>query len=683
MTDQVYSLAITAGIQRDGTQFDSPRYVDGQWCRFQRGRPRKIGGYNGIFQNAPGVTRGMIQQSRNGENYVYGGYADSLQYWQTDNNDAIGSGPYNIPFIGAITGFSIISGGAGYVNGVYTNVPLTGGSGSGALANITVLNNKIEIVTLVFGGLNYSTADVLSASASSIGGAGSGLEIGIAAVDSFTPNENNLWQFDISYDSSGSGALTLIAHPGQNLQNIDNSVATPVLYGDFPGGAMKKVGTFQATGTASTDTITIASENFLIGVGQTVTTNVSGAIPAGTKVTAVTVVSSPSPQTTVTLSNAITGSPTLFQFDNNISVSGGCCMLYPYLFVYGSAGLIKNNSAGDLSNWVAADANENNVSSTKIVKGLPVRGGTTAPAGLFWSLDSLIRVIYNPTTIGSGSTTSTIYWTYDIISTQTSILSPQCVIEYDGLYYWTGVDRFLMYNGVVQEVPNTTNINYFFDNVDYDNRSKVWIGKIPRWGEIWWFYPSGQMGDTSGECVNAVIYNVREQTWYDAGFAPGAQRSSGTFSEVFRFPIWASTNVGDTGAYTLWQHDYLTDEIYLNRVNAIYSSFETNSLGWVSGGPGSRSIQGLNRWIRLERVEPNFNQTGTMNLYVTGKSYADDETEYSDPYAFLPGTPKIDMREQRREMRLKFESNTRGGNYELGNIILSADIGDERGTGNP
>jgi hypothetical protein len=675
MTEKVYSLAITAGIQRDGTQFDSPRYVDGQWCRFQRGRPRKIGGYNAIFLNAPDIARGMIQQSRNGENYIYAGFADSLQYWQTDNDDAIGSGPYNIAFVGAITGLTIINGGSGYTDGTYTDVALTGGSGTGATATFTVVSGAISTVNLVFGGLDYSTADVLTATVTG----GTGLEIGISTVDSFIPNENNLWQFDISYDSSGSGALTIIAHPGQNLENIDNSFPTPVLQGAFPGGAMSKVGVFNATGTASTDTITIAAENYLIGVGQTVTTNVAGAIPAGTTVTAVTVVSTPSPETTVTLSNAITGSPTVFQFDNNISVSGGLCMLYPYLFVYGSAGLIKNNSAGNLQNWVAADANENNIASTKIVKGLPVRGGTTAPAGLFWSLDSLSRVVYNPTTIGSGTSTSTIYWTYDILSTQTSILSSQSVIEYDGIYYWTAVDRFLMYNGVVQELPNTTNINYFFDNVNYDNREKVWIGKIPRWGEIWWFYPAGD----SEECVNAIIYCIREQTWYDAGFAPGCARSSGTFSEVFRFPVWASNNIADTGTYNLWQHDYLTDEIYLTNVNAIYSSFETNSLGWVSGGPGSRSIEGLNRWIRLERVEPNFNQAGAMNLYVTGKSYADDETEYSDPYVFLPNTPKVDMREQRREMRLKFESNTVGGNYELGNIILSADIGDERGTGNP
>jgi hypothetical protein len=589
LTAEVYNLNIQTGIQRDGTLFDAPCYVDGHWVRFQRGRPRKIWGYKGIFLNAPGITRGMIMQSQTGENYLYAGYSNSLQYWQTDDDDGVGSGPY------AIT-----------------------------------LNN-------------------------------------------FTSNADNLWQFDISYNSGGSGALTLIAHPGQNLTHIDSAVNTPVLYGSFPGGSMSKVGVFTATGTATGTTITIPTQNYLIGVGQTVT---GTGIPAGTTVTFVTVVTSPTAQTVVTLSASVTGSPTSFTFDNNIAVSGGCVMLYPYLFVYGNNGLLQNNSAGDLTNWVGADANANNVSSTKIVKGLPVRGGTTAPAGLFWALDSLIRVVYNPTAVG----TSTIYWTYDIITTQTSILSSSCVIEYDGIYFWIGVDRFLAYNGVVQEVMNDMNMNYFFDNLNYTQRQKVWATKIPRWGEIWWFYPKGE----AIECTDALIYNTREKKWYDAGEALGAQRSSGVFSEVFRYPVFAGNLANDAGTYTVWQHEIGVDEIYLSNVNAIESYFETNSLGWVTGGPGAGPIiKGLNRWIRVDRIEPDFIQTGAMAITVTGKSYANDEDDVSDPYVFYPDTPKVDMREQRREMRLRFTSNVSGGDYQLGNVIVSADIGDERGTGNP
>lgn len=611
MTAKVISLQIKPGIQRDGTLFDAPTYVDGLWVRFQRGRPRKIAGYRGIFLNASGISRGMIMNSENGLNYVYSGWSDGLQEWVTDDDDGVGSGPINIGFIGGIATLTDLVGGTLYTNGTYTGVALTGGTGTSATANIVVSGNTVSTVTLVNAGTGYTTGDVLSATAASIGGTGSGFSITIENVDTFTPDPLNLWQFDIGYDTTGGGNVQLIAHAGLNLRHIDNTINTQVMVGDFPGGNMQ--GLVDSSG------------------------------------------SSPS--------------------NDPIEVSGGCVMLHPYLFVYGNDGFIKNCSAGNFFDWNSADANETNVATGKIVKGLPVRGGTTSPSGLFWSTDSVIRVSYNPTTVGA----STFYWRYDIITSQSSILSSSCVIEYDGIFVWCGVDRFLMYNGVVQEIPNNMNLNYFFDNLNYTQRQKVWASKVPRWGEIWWFYPSGD----SEECNNAIIFNVRDQVWYDAGGALGARRSAGVFTEVFRKPIWAGTEENSTGNYTLWQHETGTDVVYLSSVSAVQSHYETNNIGWVTGGPGANDPIGQNRWIRLERVEPDFNQVGDMNLYVTGKGYAEDVNDASSPYTFAPDTLKIDMREQRREMRLKFESNTINGNYEQGLILLSADFGDERSTGNP
>lgn len=611
MTAKVISLQIKPGIQRDGTLFDAPSYVDGRWVRFQRGRPRKMKGYRGIFLNASGISRGMIMNSENGLNYIYSGTNDALQMWTTDNNNGVGTGPYDIVFGGGVLTLTGRVAGTLYTTGTYTGVSLTGGTGSGAKATIVVSGGGVSSVTLTTAGTGYTVGDVLSATSASIGGTGSGFTINVATViTSFTANDNNLWQFDIGYDVGG-GISYLIAHPGQNLVNIDSTVNVPVLYGDFPGGTMAEL------------------------------TDSQGSTPSG----------------------------------DVIEVSGGVVMLHPYLFVYGNNGLIKNCSAGNFFDWNSADANETNVSTGKIVKGLPVRGGTTAPSGLFWSTDSLIRVSYTPTTVGA----STLYWRYDIISSQSSILSSQCVIEYDGIYYWVGVDRFLLYNGVVTEIPNSMNFNYFFDNLNYVQRQKVWVSKIPRWGEIWWFFPNGD----STECNDAVVFNVREQVWYDAGTAVGARRSAGVFTEVFRFPVWAGNEENTTGSYTLWQHETGTDEVYLNNQNAIQSYFETNNIGWVTGGPGADDPTGPNRWIHLERVEPNFNQSEDMNMYITGPSYAQGPDDLSDPYVFAPDTLKIDLREQRREMRIKFESNTVRGNYEMGQVLLSADFGDERGTGNP
>lgn len=818
---KVAVLQVGPGIQRDGTQFASSSYVDGEWVRFQYGKPRKVGGYNGAFLNAPGISRGVITNSQNGQTWVISGFSNSVQQWTINNNQAIGTGPIPVYILGSVSTVSITTAGSGYTNGTYTGVSLvpSSGNGSGATVTVVVSTNKVTGLTITNAGTNYAANDTFQVLATSIGnlpstqavvsgtvytvnsvgtttlaqwkvyfssitvlpsvgdvitasatgtlsGTGNvkptyGTFVGtISSNSAYSSSSNALWQFDIGYDANGTGNSNLIAHPGDNLTSIDSQVNTRPLIGQFTGTQLKAIGVFTQSGTLTSGSklVTFSTTNIAIGAGVSVsgtgipanttvvssllqqygtigvvTTNqvgssytngtftnvaVVGASGVGTGGLATVVVASGAVSSvtitatgsgylyqdtftlpslaggsgflgtisslatitsnlyTATLNNsAIASGAQTLTFDNNISISGGVVMLYPYLFVYGNNGLIKNCSEGNFNNWTSSDANENNVAANKIVKGMALRGGTTSPSGLFWSLDSVIRVTYAPQNVG----TSTLYWRYDLITSQSSILSSSCVIEYDGIIYWIGVDRFLMYNGVVQEVPNTQNMNYFFDGINLAQRQKVWASKIPRWGEIWWFYPKG----TSTECNDAIIYNVREKCWYDAGEALGARRSAGYFSDVFTKPIWADNVSNSTGGNTLWIHESGVNQTSLTNVNAINSSFETNVLGAGAGLVGSAQGSGDNLWTRMDRVEPDFVQNGDMTMVVTGKGYADDVDISSDPYLFSPTTLKIDLKEQRREMRLKFTSNVVNGDYFMGRVILNIETGDVRGTGNP
>ena len=77
-------------------------------------------------------------------------------------------------------GILLTGGGSGYVEGTYSNVPLTGGTSTGLLANITVnAGGAVDTVAIVNTSTleNYSIGDVLSASNADLGGTGSGLTI--------------------------------------------------------------------------------------------------------------------------------------------------------------------------------------------------------------------------------------------------------------------------------------------------------------------------------------------------------------------------------------------------------------------------------------------------------------------------------------------------------------------------
>jgi hypothetical protein len=81
-----------------------------------------------------------------------------------------------------ITGLGTVTGGSGYVNGTYFNVPLTGGSGTSAYATVTVSGGVVTAVTLATGGSFYVIGDVLTTANTNIGGTGTGFSIPVTNV---------------------------------------------------------------------------------------------------------------------------------------------------------------------------------------------------------------------------------------------------------------------------------------------------------------------------------------------------------------------------------------------------------------------------------------------------------------------------------------------------------------------
>lgn len=337
-------------------------------------------------------------------------------------------------------------------------------------------------------------------------------------------------------------------------------------------------------------------------------------------------------------------------------VSGGIVVIGPYLFSYGNAGFISYTDPNDPT----APNVTARVAAQKVVRGFSTRGGGAGPSGLFWTLDALVRATF------SGGTPE---FAFDTLA-EISILSSRSVIEYDGIFYWWGADRPMMYNGVVQEVPNTFNIDWFLDNFDFTRRQEVFSFKAPRWGEIWWVFPSGDE-------YQAVIYNVRQRIWYDT-LIPSTGRTSGIFATVFTKPFLTDSVESATG-YTLWQHETGKDAVNGTDVQPIPSYFETADFSLLNGEePNNRSLS-------VAIIEPDFQQVGDMTVEVTGNANSRAPTITDDPVTFPDaatnaGNQRVQLKATRRQLRFRFSSNTPSGDYFMGKTMAQVTLSDGRGT---
>ena len=607
MAESTIILKSNPGIKRDGTKFEGDFYTDGQWVRWQRGLPRKMGGYRSTQKYLTEISRGFSTFTQQNFVYCHSGGATTLERFTIDGTGNSSIITDRTPVSAAATATVTLTGGA---SGSVDTITVDGVAllGSPVAFNTSLNTTAADVATAINTGTGThgytataASAVVTISASTSVGSDPNGYVVAVTSTTITTTHTNmaggsfalaqstrNLWMFDYQYDSS-TNQNYLLAHVSPNMQCVCNDEGGQIFFGEVLGtGDLKSV-----------------------------------------------------------------------SLPSDANCTGGIVSLHPFLFYYGTDGIIGWSVSGEPTNLTGAGSGIARPWGQKIIKGLPLRAGSgSAPAGIFWAYDAVIRATFT-----GGDTV----FQFDVIATDTSIISETCVVDYDGVFFWCGVDRFLMFNGVVREVPNQMNLNYFFDGINPRAKTKVFAFKVPRYGEIWWCYPRGD----ATECTHAVIFNVRENTWYDTEL-PNFGRSAGQFNNSFAAPIL--TGVEDSGSgYRVWVHEQLTDEYDGPNIRPIRSYFETADL--------SSLTQGRNEYVRITTIEPDFVQRGPMSVQVTGRANARAPEVVGTVFHFpesasVPHEQIVMLKEQRRELRVRFESNAVYGDYQMGQIIGHIESGD-------
>ncbi len=378
--------------------------------------------------------------------------------------------------------------------------------------------------------------------------------------------------------------------------------------------------------------------------------------------------------------------------------TGGMLYVGNRLFYYGNNGLVRWSSASQeklnkKTNITCPflffeDKYSINISTDKVIYGAEWRGGANSPTIIFWTLGSVILI---SNTTGSNNQVITdpddLSFSKKVLSRDSSILSSNSVVEYDGIFYWPGTQRFFVFNGVVLPLENNLNRQTFFDTIDMSKRQRVFGVKNVSRDEIWWFYPE-KGKDANVGCTRAVIYNVVDNTWYDTGIERAAGYFDNTGGNMYTVGKNLSPYEGDNNSY-VWEHEVGNDQVNLykdvdQQVKAIPSFFTTPIISYATFNP-QKQVAGIDYNIAIERIEPNIVGTKKIKMTVSINTY---EYPASTPVTAIYNLttdgeentvrPAINERKQGRNINFTFKSEGIGSGYQMGTTFVLAEIDDGR-----
>lgn len=198
------------------------------------------------FLRSKGTTEGTHTVLADGDaiGFVRFGASDGTQFLlsaginvSADGASSTNNAPSKIQLLtapdgGAVSTVTITTAGSGYTDGSYTNVTLTTSTGIGraAVASITVAGGVVTVATITQGGYEYFVGDTLTASATDIGGTGTGLVLTVATLSS-----NTTATAKVTIDTRGAlglGSATLDSYGIRNSRSITGAATSYGYYGN-------------------------------------------------------------------------------------------------------------------------------------------------------------------------------------------------------------------------------------------------------------------------------------------------------------------------------------------------------------------------------------------------------------------------------------------------------------------
>lgn len=276
-------------------------------------------------------------------------------------------------------------------------------------------------------------------------------------------------------------------------------------------------------------------------------------------------------------------------------------------------------------------------SATNEAGGFRVRGGNEIVGVQPTRKEILVltdKSVYSQRFVGSD-----FVFGFDLLSNNAGLIAQHAVAEVDGTTFWMGRNKFYVYNGFVKKLECSLEDN-LFDNINFDQKEKIFAGVNNDWDEIIWFYPS--VG--SEENNKYVVYNIAENAWYGGDI----ERT-----------VWEDVGLLDNPVAVNADGTPYSHNVGNNNAGEALEKFIESAYTDISEGTDV---------MLVDQIIPDFNVTEKMQITLFGKRFPNDTAFQKGPFTVSAGTEVINMRFRARQAKVRYSTSAVDASFDVGKV---------------
>lgn len=274
-----------------------------------------------------------------------------------------------------------------------------------------------------------------------------------------------------------------------------------------------------------------------------------------------------------------------------------------------------------------------------------LQGGSEIRAGFNTQLQTLIwtdTLLYGLRFIGQPY-----IYRADVLGRGCGIIGPKAFAEVSGAVYWMGDNAFYVFRGGAPEILPCSVWDDVFPNLNRAMAVKVTAGANSLFGEVLWFYPSGE----AEEPDRYVAFNTVDRCWYGG---------------ILTRTAWLDRDVMPQPMATCWGSRFLFEhEVGVDADgNPMGEWAET---GWMDLDDGE--------WKTfLDRLLPDWRRlAGTVRLTMRFADTSQGPEWTRGPYEVNPTRMQVKVEARARQIALRIDGDlVAGGNWRLGAMRYDA-----------